>query len=62
MAMFYLPLPAVVSFIQIISSTIAILLYKFLGGHVDNLEWPKIKAYSMYIVAFVAGYTNSILQ
>lgn len=55
----YLPLPSVVSFIQIISSASAILVYKFLGGNVDNLEWSKLKAYSLYIVAFVAAiYAN----
>ena len=59
MAIEYLPKPSVVSFIQIISSAIAILIYKFLGGTVDNLEWSKVKAYSMYIVAFVAAiYAN----
>ena len=59
MAMFYLPLPAVVSFIQIFSSTIAILLFKLCGGTVDNLEWSKVKAYALYIVAFVAAiYAN----
>jgi GDP-mannose transporter len=55
----YLPLPSVVSFIQIISSAVAILVYKFLGGNVDGLEWSKLKAYSLYIVAFVAAiYAN----
>jgi len=59
MAMFYLPLPAVVSFIQILSSTVAILLFKLCGGTVDNLEWSKVKAYALYIVAFVAAiYAN----
>lgn len=55
----YLPVPSVVSFIQIISSTVAILVYKMLGGTVDSIEWPKLKAYSLYIVAFVAAiYAN----
>lgn len=55
----YLPVPSVVSFIQIISSAVAILVYKMLGGNVDGLEWSKVKAYSLYIVAFVAAiYAN----
>jgi GDP-mannose transporter len=59
MAMEYLPLPSVVSFIQIMSSTIFILLYKMCGGQVDKLEWSKVKAYALYIVAFVAAiYAN----
>lgn len=59
MAMEYLPIPSVVSFIQILFSAVIILLYKMLGGPVDSLEWPKVKAYSMYIVAFVAAiYAN----
>jgi hypothetical protein len=59
MVMYYLPIPSVVSFIQIMTSAIAILVYQWLGGSVDPLEWPKIKAYSLYIVAFVAAiYAN----
>lgn len=59
MAIEYLPLPSVVSFIQIFTSAIAILVYQMCGGNVDPLEWGKVKAYSMYIVAFVAAiYAN----
>jgi drug/metabolite transporter (DMT)-like permease len=59
MTMAYLPIPAVVSFIQIFSSAAFILLYKLMGGTVDAIEWPKVKAYSLYIVAFVAAiYAN----
>ena len=59
MTMEYLPLPSVVSFIQIMSSTIFILIFKSLGGQVDNLEWGKVKAYALYIIAFVAAiYAN----
>ena len=50
----HLPLPSVVSFIQILSSTVFILVIKFAGVKVDELEWDKIKAYSLYIVAFVS--------
>lgn len=53
------PIPSVISFIQIITSAFAVLTYKLLGGTVDNLEWSKVKAYSLYIVAFVAAiYAN----
>lgn len=59
MAIGYLPLPSVVSFIQIISSAVAVLLLKMMGVQVDNLEWDKVKAYSLYIIAFVAAiYAN----
>lgn len=59
MAIAYLPLPSVVSFIQIITSAVAVLVFKCLGGNVDGLEWSKIKAYALYIVAFVAAiYSN----
>lgn len=55
----YLPIPSVVSFIQIFSSTVFILLYQMCGGQVDKIEWSKVKAYSLYIVAFVAAiYAN----
>lgn len=55
MAIEYLPVPSVVSFIQIFSSTVFILLIKMCGVTVDDLEWDKVKQYSMYIVAFVAA-------
>ena len=59
MAMVYLPFPSVVSFIQIITSTIAIVAMKYFGVQVDEFEWDKMKAYSLYIVAFVAAiYSN----
>ena len=55
----YLNVPSVVSFIQILFSAVVILLYKFCGGNVDPIEWHKLKAYSLYIVAFVAAiYAN----
>jgi GDP-mannose transporter len=55
----YLPLPSVVSFIQIVFAAVIIILIKFLGVHVDDLEWSKVKLYSLYIVAYVAAiYTN----
>jgi len=58
-AMEYLPLPSVVSFIQIISSTVIVMLLKFSGVHVDNIEWSKVKAYALYIAAFVGSiYAN----
>lgn len=59
MVISYLPVPSVISFIQIITSAVAVLVYKFLGGNVDGLELSKMKAYSLYIVAFVAAiYAN----
>eukprot|EP01031_Cornospumella_fuschlensis_P032943 gene32943-39842_t len=55
----HFPLPSVISFIQIAVSAVAILVYKILGGSVDGFEWAKVKAYSLYIVAFVAAiYAN----
>jgi GDP-mannose transporter len=49
----------VVSFIQILSSAVFILIIKMFGVQVDNLEWEKVKSYSLYIVAFVAAiYAN----
>jgi GDP-mannose transporter len=55
----YIPLPSVISFIQIIASAVAVLGLKFCGVAVDGLEWSKVKAYSLYIVAFVGAiYAN----
>lgn len=53
MAMVYLPLPSVVSFIQIASSALIVLFIKFCGINVDDLDSEKLKAYAFYIVAFV---------
>lgn len=59
MAMVYLPFASVVSFIQIASSAVFIVAIKYCGVQVDNFEWDKVKAYSLYIVAFVAAiYSN----
>ena len=55
MAIEHLPRPSVVSFIQITSSAIACIIMKMVGVKVDALEWDKLKAYSMYIVAFVSA-------
>lgn len=54
-AMIYLPLPSVVSVIQILSTTIFVLAIKFCGVSVDDLEWSKVKPYLLYIGAFVAA-------
>lgn len=57
--MVYIPYPSVVSFVQIISSAVAVLVIKYCGVEVDALEWDKIKAYALYIVAFVFSiYAN----
>ena len=59
MAIGYLPVPSVVAFIQLASSTLFILLIKCCGVQVDDLEWEKVKKYSIYVVAFVAAiYAN----
>jgi drug/metabolite transporter (DMT)-like permease len=59
MAIEYLPVPSVISFIQIMTSANFILLLKLFGSPIDNLEWEKVKAYAVYIFAFVASiYAN----
>jgi GDP-mannose transporter len=60
MAMVHLPSPSLVSFIQIFSSTIIVLLLKYVVGvKVDDFDWTACKAYAIYTVAFVASiYTN----
>jgi drug/metabolite transporter (DMT)-like permease len=54
-AMIYLPLPSVVSVIQIFSTTVFVLAIKFCGIKVDDIEWVKVKPYLLYIGAFVAA-------
>ncbi len=53
LAMAYLPLPSVVSFIQIASSAVFILIIKQFGVQVDDISYDKMKAYALYILAFV---------
>jgi hypothetical protein len=53
MSMEYLPLPSVVSLIQIVAATIFVVLIRVCGVKVDSLELSKVKAYSVYILAFV---------
>ena len=54
-AMTYLPLPSVVSVIQIVSTAVFVLGIKFCGVKVDDIEWVKVKPYLLYIGAFVAA-------
>jgi solute carrier family 35 protein len=60
MAMVHLPSPSLVSFIQIFSSTITVLLLKHVVGvKIDDFDLTACKAYAIYTVAFVASiYTN----
>ena len=54
LALAHLPVPSVVSFIQILSSAVFIVAIKFCGVTVDDLDRDKMRAYALYIVAFVA--------
>ena len=55
----YLPVPSVISVLQIVTSAIAVLVIKLCGVPVDGFEWEKVKAYSVYIIAFVGAiYAN----
>ena len=59
LAMVHLPSASVVSFIQIISTTITVLLLKLGGVEIDKFNWVACKAYGIYTIAFVAAiYTN----
>jgi hypothetical protein len=59
MAVSYLPVPSVISLVQIISSAFIVLGMKAVGFTIDDFEWSKVRAFSLYIVAFVAAiYAN----
>lgn len=59
LAIEYLPVPSVVSFIQIVATAVTVLVLKLMGTQVDDFEWDKVKPYAMYIVAFVSAiYAN----
>lgn len=55
----YFPIPSIISFIQIIFAACIVVFLKLTGVPVDGLEWDKVKAYSVYIIAFVGAiYAN----
>ena len=59
--MTHLPLPSVVSVLQIIFATITCLILKYgLRVTVDDLEMSKLKPYSLYIVAFVSAIFSNM--
>jgi len=59
MAINYLPLPSVVSFCQIVFAAIVVLILKSCCVEIDGFDREKLKAYAMYIVAFVSAiYAN----
>lgn len=52
-------MPSVISVFQIVTSAIIVLIIKLCGVPVDGFEWEKVKAYSVYIIAFVGAiYAN----
>lgn len=58
-AISHLPLPGFISCFQIVSSIVIIFALKLGGVKVDGFEWDKVKAYGIYIVAFVGSiYAN----
>lgn len=59
LAISYLPIPSVISLIQIISSTLIVFGMKAVGFPIDDFEWSKIRVFALYIAAFVAAiYAN----
>lgn len=60
MAMEYIPSASVISFVQILFSTIAVYIIKWMKwSDVDDFEWKKVRPYLFYIVCFVAAiYAN----
>ena len=55
-ALSYLPKPSVVSVLQIIFATVAVLFLKHgLGVKVDDFEMRKLRPYGIYILAFVSA-------
>lgn len=59
MVMADLPLPSVVSFIQMVFTVLVIYFLQGCGVKVDTFEWSKLQPYVLYIIAFVAAiYTN----
>ena len=59
LAMAHLPLPSVVSFIQIIFAAVVIVIMKFAGVPIDGIDNKILRAYLIYTAVFVfAIYTN----
>lgn len=52
----YLPMPGLVSVIQLVFATVAVLSMNMMGIiTVDRLEWVKVRPYMLYILAFVGS-------
>jgi GDP-mannose transporter len=60
LALAHLPLPSVVSLVQIVSSTAIVVVLQLVGGaKVGPFSWVAFRAYGLYAVSFVfAIYTN----
>ena len=56
----YLPSASLLAFVQIVFSTIAVLIIQFTKlSEVDTFDWERSKAYALYVIIFVlAIYTN----
>lgn len=55
LALQYVHFPSVLSLIQIVTATIFVLALKYVfNQEVDGFEYEKVKAYSLYIFAFVS--------
>ena len=59
MAMEHLPLPSVVSFIQIFSSAVIVIVLKLFGVQVDIFSWEALTGYGLYAVAFADCENNA---
>jgi solute carrier family 35 protein len=59
LAVSYLPIPSVINLVQIMSSALIVSGMKLLGLPVNDFEWSKVRAFALYIIAFVTAiYAN----
>ncbi len=59
LALNFIPLPCVVTVVQLIFSIVLVFGIKGYGVVVDDLEWSKIKPYLVYIFVFsISLYSN----
>lgn len=59
LVMHFLHYPSIVSLIQFITAIQFVYILKLAGWTIDNLEWKKLKPYTIYCISFACGcYAN----
>lgn len=59
-ALQFVPAPSLLCLMQVVFAAVSILILKFSGVEVDDLEWGKVIPYACYIVIFISVLQTSM--